>query len=397
MQTSSLPASGWRAWLPVVSLAFAAFIFNTTEFVPIGILPDIARSFDMDVAHTGLLLTGYAWTVAILSLPLTLMTAAQERRRLLLVLFSIFILSHIVAGFAWSFSSLMAARIGIASAHAIFWSISIPLAVRLAPEGKQAKALGLIVTGSSLATVLGVPLGTLLGHQAGWRITFLCIAGISVVVMLTLARLLPNLPSTNPKPLKNLPALLRRPALIQAYLLTMIIVTGHFTAYTYFTPFLTQVGGHSESFVVSMLLVIGGAGIIGTLVFTRHATRNPFESFAGPLAILLLCLLALPYAILNDYTTILLCIVWGASMTIVYLGLQSKVLSSAPDSADVATSIYSGIFNVGIGGGALVGSTVLLHFDIARLGAVGGLFVALALTMTIFAWRRYWQLATPTR
>ncbi|KKO72104.1 sugar transporter [Pseudomonas sp. S 311-6] len=391
METTSPPTPGWRDWLPVVSLALAAFIFNTTEFVPIGLLPDIARSFDMDVAHTGLLLTGYAWTVAILSLPLTLLTAAQERRRLLLVLFAIFIASHILAGFAWSFSSLMAARIGIACSHAIFWSISIPLAVRLAPEGKQAKGLGLIVTGSSLATVLGVPLGTLLGHQTGWRITFMCIAGISLLVMLALRRLLPPLPSTNPAPLKNLPTVLKRPALLQAYLLTLIIVTGHFTAYTYFTPFMTRVGGFSENFVVSMLLVIGGAGILGTLIFTRHAPRHPFEAFAGPLAVLLLCLLALNFAAATAVTTTLLCMVWGASMTIVYLGLQSKVLASAPDSADVATSIYSGIFNIGIGGGALMGSTVLLHYDINSLGTVGGLFIAFALTMTIFVWRRYWQ------
>lgn len=389
MQTS--PSPSWRDWLPVVSLALAAFIFNTTEFVPIGLLPDIAHSFGMDVAHTGLLLTGYAWTVAILSLPLTLLTAAQERRRLLMILFAIFIGSHILAGFAWSFASLMTARIGIACSHAIFWSISIPLAVRLSPEGKQAKGLGLIVTGSSLATVLGVPLGTLLGHQTGWRITFMCIAAISLLVMLALRKLLPNLPSTNPAPLKNLSNVLKRPALLQAYLLTLIIVTGHFTAYTYFTPFMTRVGGFSDNFVVSLLLVIGGAGIVGTLIFTRHAPRHPFEAFAGPLAVLLLCLLALNFATVTATTTVILCLVWGASMTIVYLGLQSKVLASAPDSADVATSIYSGIFNIGIGGGALMGSTVLLHYDINSLGAVGGLFIAFALTLTIFAWRRYWQ------
>ena len=148
-----------KAWSAIFCLALAAFIFNTTEFVPVGLLSNIADSFKMSDANTGLLITIYAWAVSLLSLPLAVLTAKFERRKLLIFLFILFIASHILAGMAWDFYSLLAGRIGIACAHAVFWAITTPLAVRLAPNGKKAQAMGFIVAGTSMATVLGVPQG----------------------------------------------------------------------------------------------------------------------------------------------------------------------------------------------------------------------------------------------
>lgn len=176
------------SWFAVVTLAIAAFIFNTTEFVPVGLLPDIATGFNMDISRTGLLMTLYAWAVTLFSLPLTMLTARFDRRRLLAALFVLFIASHALAAVAWSFSSLLLARIGVAMAHAVFWAITIPLAVRLAPKGKTSKALSFIVTGSSLATVLGVPLGTVIGNHVGWRVTFGVIGVIATIILILLWR-----------------------------------------------------------------------------------------------------------------------------------------------------------------------------------------------------------------
>lgn len=391
MNISSNAPADWKAWLPVMSLAFAAFIFNTTEFVPVGLLPDIAQSFaSLDVAHAGLLITGYAWMVALMSLPLTIATAAYERRRLLMVLFGIFIGSHLLAAMAWNFGVLMLARMGIACAHAIFWSITIPLAVRLAPLNKKAKALGLMVTGSSLATVLGVPIGTLIGHQVGWRITFLCIAVLALLVIVALVVLLPKLPSRNAGSLKSLPLLLKRPALIQAYLLIAILVTGHFTAYTYITPFMRDVGGFSEQFVVLLLLLIGGGGIVGSVIFTRCSVKYPLGSLVWPIGLLLGCLVLLQAGAFSTYTVAMMCMVWGTSMTMIGLALQTKVLAVASDASDVAISMYSGIFNIGIGGGALVGSQVLIYSSVVYVGYAGAVFVAAALALCYFVSHRYW-------
>ncbi|EBJ3628839.1 sugar transporter [Salmonella enterica] len=383
------PVSRKVAWLRVVTLAIAAFIFNTTEFVPVGLLSDIAESFHMQTAQVGIMLTIYAWVVAVMSLPFMLLTSQMERRKLLICLFVLFIASHVLSFLAWNFTVLVISRIGIAFAHAIFWSITASLAIRLAPAGKRAQALSLIATGTALAMVLGLPIGRVVGQYFGWRTTFFAIGMGALITLLCLIKLLPKLPSEHSGSLKSLPLLFRRPALMSLYVLTVVVVTAHYTAYSYIEPFVQNVAGLSANFATVLLLILGGAGIIGSLVFGKLGNRHALSLVSIAIALLVICLLLLLPAANSEAHLAILSIFWGIAIMVIGLGMQVKVLALAPDATDVAMALFSGIFNIGIGAGALVGNQVSLHWSMSAIGYIGAIPACAALVWAVLIFRKW--------
>ncbi|EBD6267190.1 sugar transporter [Salmonella enterica] len=383
------PVSRKVAWLRVVTLAIAAFIFNTTEFVPVGLLSDIAESFHMQTAQVGIMLTIYAWVVAVMSLPFMLLTSQMERRKLLICLFVLFIASHVLSFLAWNFTVLVISRIGIAFPHAIFWSITASLAIRLAPAGKRAQALSLIATGTALAMVLGLPIGRVVGQYFGWRTTFFAIGMGALITLLCLIKLLPKLPSEHSGSLKSLPLLFRRPALMSLYVLTVVVVTAHYTAYSYIEPFVQNVAGLSANFATVLLLILGGAGIIGSLVFGKLGNRHASSLVSIAIALLVICLLLLLPAANSEAHLAILSIFWGIAIMVIGLGMQVKVLALAPDATDVAMALFSGIFNIGIGAGALVGNQVSLHWSMSAIGYIGAIPACAALVWAVLIFRKW--------
>lgn len=388
----STTVSRKTAWLRVVLLAIAAFVFNTTEFVPVGLLSDIAASFSMKTADVGIMLTIYAWVVALLSLPLMLLTRQIERRLLLSLLFVIFIASHVLSTVAWDFVSLVLSRIGIALSHAVFWSITASLAIRVAPAGKKTQALSMLATGTALAMVLGVPIGRVVGQYLGWRTTFGMIGVSALVLLVLLARVLPKLPSEHTGSLSSVPMLFRRPALVSMYLLITLVVTAHYTAYSYIEPFMQVVANAGQNFTTLLLLLFGSAGILGSVLFSTLGNKFPSSLLIAAIGLITLCMGLLIFAAVRPTAISMLCIIWGMSMMMIGLAVQVRVLSLAPDATDVAMSLMSGIYNIGIGAGALLGNQVSEHMNMADVGNVGAILGLAGLFWCTYIFRRYPQL-----
>ncbi|RDC52181.1 sugar transporter [Acinetobacter sp. RIT592] len=388
MSSFSSTSSVTRQWVCVIALASAAFIFNTTEFIPVALLSDIGTSFAMSPTQVGWMLTIYAWAVALLSLPMMLLTKNIERRFLLMVLFAVFIFSHVLSYFAWSFSILVLSRIGIAVAHALFWSITASLAVRVAPKGKEFQALGLLATGTAMAMVLGIPFGRMVGEAYGWRNSFALIGIVASVVCVLLAKTLPLLPSVNSGSLSSLKNLLKRSSLMLVFALTVLVISAQFTAYSYIEPFALNIAQFSSAQTTSLLLIYGAAGLIGSYVFGRFAPHFPrltIPLFTLGLGISLLLLLPLSQGVFQLNS---LALIWGISIIGFSLALQAKTLNLASDATDVAMAIFSGLYNVGIGGGALLGGLVTAHIGLHSIGWVGAISASLGFLISLYLIQR---------
>lgn len=359
-------------WLPLLGLTFSAFIFNTSEFVPIGLLTDIANDFQITEAHAGLLITIYAWVVALASLPLMLLVSKVEFKRLLLSVVALFALSHILSSVSSNYMTLMVSRIGVACSHAIFWSIASPLAVKVAPEGKRSLALSFIVTGTSIAMIVGLPLGRIVGLFLGWRMTFLCIAVLAALVFVFMAIVFPKVPNQNPVSLRNLPGLVKTPALTGIYILTVVAITGHYTGYSYIEPFMAQVAHLRESAITFALMLFGLAGIVGSILFSKKYDKHPVAFINVAVYGIVAFLYLLQPASISMGSTLLVCVLWGIAITAFNLVFQALIIQFAPQATSIAMSIYSGIFNVGIGSGALIGGYTCTYLSLGRIGYIGG-------------------------
>jgi len=359
-------------WLPLLGLTFSAFIFNTSEFVPIGLLTDIANDFQITEAHAGLLITIYAWVVALASLPLMLLVSKVEFKRLLLSVVALFALSHILSSVSSNYMTLMVSRIGVACSHAIFWSIASPLAVKVAPEGKRSLALSFIVTGTSIAMIVGLPLGRIVGLFLGWRMTFLCIAVLAALVFVFMAIVFPKVPNQNPVSLRNLPGLVKTPALTGIYILTVVAITGHYTGYSYIEPFMAQVAHLRESAITFALMLFGLAGIVGSILFSKKYDKHPVAFINVAVYGIVAFLYLLQPASISMGSTLLVCVLWGIAITAFNLVFQALIIQFAPQATSIAMSIYSGIFNVGIGSGALIGGYTCTYLSLGWIGYIGG-------------------------
>ena len=366
-----------RELLPLAALTLSAFLLNTSEFVPIGLLTDIAGAFSLSESGAGAMISIYAWAVALLSLPLMLAASRVPPRALIVSVLAVFCGGQVASALAPTFELLVASRLIVAAAHAVFWSVASPFAVRVAAPERSALAMSMIVTGTSVAMIFGLPLGRALGLALGWRMTFVCVGAAAAAALAGLIAFFPRLEAGEPFTLDRLPELARNRALMGLYLATILFATGYYTGYSYIEPFLQQVAAMPDALITAALTVFGVAGLVGSGLFARFfdAHRRPFltATMLGMAAALLLLLPlagvpAGPFAV---------CVIWGVSATAYNVAAQAEVIRSTSQAATpVAMSVFSGLFNVGIGTGSIVGGLVCDAAGSAGVGLVGGAVAA---------------------
>lgn len=255
-----------KQWLALAGIAVAAFVFNSSEFMPVGLLTDIGKTFGTNEATTGMLVSVYAWAVMLFSVPLMIIATRLDFRRLLLVVIVVFLVGQVLTSLSTSYWMLMAARMVVACAHSVFWAIAAPIAVRLVPKNKRALALSVVETGTAVAAIVGLPLGRAIGLAVGWRLTFAIVAVISALLLVYLLITLPWVPGAEPFSIGQLPGLFQNKGLVALFILTALYAWGYYTGYSYIEPFLLQVAGLENDVVTLVLSVFGVASIIGSIL-----------------------------------------------------------------------------------------------------------------------------------
>ncbi len=371
-----------REWLPLIGMTCAAFLFNTSEFMPIGLLSSIAADFAMTEAEAGRIVSIYAWVVMLLSMPLMVMASRYGLRTLILANLTLFVLSNTLASQAGDFWTLLAARLVLACAHAVYWSIAAPAAVRLVKPELKTLAMSMLIAGSSLAVILGMPLGRVIGLQLGWRMSFLAMGIVAAVILLYMLWVFPSLEKTERFSFRQLPELLHNKILLGLYGIAALIPTAQYTAYSYIEPFMKFVAAMSDDTVTVSLMIFGFAGLLGSVVFSRLYDKYDRAFMPVVLVLLTAALLLLHLASLHSYTMIALFICWGVLMTCFAMSSQADLLqATSASAAPVAMSIYSGIFNFGIGSGTWVGGRIC-DVSLAYIGYGAG---AIALLGALFS------------
>ena len=365
----------------VAALSGASFCFVTGESLPVGLLPQLSASLRVSLSAVGLLVTIYALVVVAVSAPLTHLTRDVPRRPLLSGLLATFVLANLAASAAPSYGWLIAARVVIALAQALFWSIVAVVAVGLFPPRARGRAVAAVFAGSSMALILGVPAGTLIGQLAGWRLAFVGLSGLGLLDLAALAVLLPSMRSGEGHAAVGTHPDARRYRL--TVLTTILCVGGFFTAYTYITAFLTRVSGLPLRAVAPVLLLIGVADAAGIVVTGLLLDRHPTLARVGPVAVLAAALLALFAFGTSGAATIVLEGCAGMGLAGLAIANQSHVLVVAPRRTDIASAWLSASFNVGIAGGPVIGGVVLSTLGLRCTPLVGGMLALLGLAAVL--------------
>ena len=379
--------------IALLALTISAFAIGTTEFVIVGLLPTMAADLGVSLTSAGLLVSLYALGVAIGAPVLTALTGKLPRKTLLLALMALFTVGNLVAWQAPSYEALVVARILTGLAHGVFFSIGSTIATGLVPREKAASAIAIMFTGLTVALVTGVPLGTFIGQNYGWRATFLAVSGLGLIAFIGSALFVPRtITHTASASLKVQASVLLQPRLLLVYAMTAVGYGGSFIAFTFLAPLLQQVSGFEAGAVALVMLVYGVSVTVGNIWGGKLADqRGAVPALKIIFALLALVLLVLTFTAPHKWLMLATVLAWGAVAFGNVPGLQVYVVKQAerfsPRAVDVASGLNIAAFNVGIAFGAWAGGLIVERLGLVHTGWIGGLVVLGALALKAWAVR----------
>ncbi|MCX4986139.1 MFS transporter [Streptomyces sp. NBC_00572] len=372
--------------LALLALAVGAFGIGTTEFVVMGLLPEIAGDYGVSIPTAGLLVTGYALGVVVGAPLLTLLGNKVSRKRMLMLLMGLFVVGNLLSAIAPSFGMMMTGRVIASLAHGSFFGIGSVVAAGLVAPNKKAGAIATMFTGLTVANIVGVPLGTFIGQAVGWRTTFAIVAALGVIGLLGIAKLVPSMPRPEGTHLRRELKAFRNPQVLLAMAMTVLGFGGVFAAITYIAPMMTEVAGYSDGAVTWLLVLFGIGMFLGNLLGGRYADRRLmpllYAALGGLAVVLALFTVVAHHKILAAIAILLV----GALGFATVPPLQKRVLDQAHGAPTLASAVNIGAFNLGNALAAWLGGLVIA----AGLGYtapnwVGAVLAAAALGLAIWS------------
>jgi predicted MFS family arabinose efflux permease len=382
-------------WIGLVTLACAVFVAVTTEFLPTGLLPEMARDFRVSESKVGLLVTVFAGTVVLATTPLAILTRHYSRKVLVIVVLLVVAFGAVLAAVAPTYEILVGARIVGGLAHGLFWAVVGAYGSHLVPRHQLGRAVAITSSGGTAAFVLGVPLGTAVGHFLGWRLAFAFMAGLIVVLCFFVLKFLPAVDHRVTLATGEIELPLRKdrslPVLLTISSVIIVIMVAQNTFYTYIAPYLIQISGFDESAVPTLLLLYGGAGAVGLILAGFVAGRYPRSGLIVAFLVVTASVIVLAVFHGQPIVVVASIVVWGIAFGGTPTMLQTRMLHSASARMrDTAAALTTTAFNLAIGGGALLGGILLDQFGLGFLPAadVVLLVAGIALMIVTDVWMR---------
>ncbi|MFD9906507.1 MFS transporter [Streptomyces sp. NPDC059063] len=373
-----------KAWLAVIAMALGTFAMLTVEALPVGLLTSISGGLDVSRGAVGLMVTLPGLVAAATAPVLPVLIGRLDRRLVLIGLLTLMVAANVLSATAPGFGVLLVARFLVGISIGGFWALAAGIAVRLVPERHIPRATSLVFGGATAANVLGVPAATFVGELTDWRVAFLAVGGLGLIVVAGLVFLLPGMPATEPVRLSALPQQFRNRTVRAGVIATGLLVAGHYAAFTFISPILQDTSGVSERLVSPLLLAYGIAGIAGTVVAGIAATRNVRATIIVMSVVLAAVLAVFPLVGRGPVSGTVLLVLWGLAFGGIPVAVQTWVLKAAPDATEAATALNTSMFNLAIASGAALGGVIV---SATTLGAVLVFGAVLSALTSLAVWR----------